>query len=208
MDLIELARGIGLKPVKAPKEFLDRLGSNHQGLSLLARPKKEPSLSALLDSCPAPKPALILALDHIEDPHNFGALIRSAVAFGALGLVHPKDRSAPLSAAARAASAGGSEVLPLVKVVNLARALEEMKKRNFWVVSAEAGQGQDLVGFDFPDRTVLVLGSEGSGLSRIVAHTTDLMVHIALESKVVDSLNVSNVGAILMHRYRVGLAEK
>ncbi|MDR1678096.1 MAG: 23S rRNA (guanosine(2251)-2'-O)-methyltransferase RlmB [Deltaproteobacteria bacterium] len=207
--LIQLATNIGLAPIKVDPNFIEQLGAaHHQGLALLAKPKREPSLQEFLDSLPSSGPVLILALDHLEDPHNFGALIRSAVAFGAHGLVYPKDRSAPLTTAARAASAGAVEVLSLIKVVNLVRALDDIKKRDFWVVAAEAGLGQSSADFDFPERMVLILGSEGSGISRAVAGAADFSVHIALESSQVASLNVSNAGAILMHSYRLGLAGK
>jgi 23S rRNA (guanosine2251-2'-O)-methyltransferase len=204
--LVTMAKGLGLEPISPDRDFFERLGSRNQGLALLARAKTEPSLHGLLDLCPSPEPGLVLVLDHLEDPHNFGSLIRSAAAFGALGAVYPKDRSVSLTPAARAASAGASEVLPLVKVVNLARALGVIKQRGFWVVAAEAGQGHDAHGFDFPERTALIVGSEGSGLSHGLAAQADMMVHIPIVSTAINSLNVSNAGAILMRDYRISLA--
>jgi 23S rRNA (guanosine2251-2'-O)-methyltransferase len=206
--LIELAREIGIKIISAKRGVLERLGPHNQGLALMVKPKQEPGLDELLESIPRSEPALIVFLDHLEDPGNFGALIRSAAAFGALGLVYPKDRSAPVNRAARSASAGASEVIPLVKVVNPVRALQEMKKHGFWVVAAEAEAGEEALSFDFPERSVLVLGSEGSGLSQSLTAQADMLVHIALESPLIDSLNVSNAGAILMHSYRASQAGK
>jgi 23S rRNA (guanosine2251-2'-O)-methyltransferase len=205
-ELLALAAAAGLEPLVVPSERLDRLGPRHQGLALMARPRRQPPLAELLASRPSPAPALILALGNVEDPHNFGALMRSAAAFGAQGLVVPRDRSAPLSPAARSAAAGGAEILPLVRVVNLKRALGEMKKAGFWVVAAEAGQGQGAGGFDYPPRSVLLLGSEGKGLGPALSSEADLWVHVDLEPGPVDSLNVSNAGAILMHGYRMAMA--
>ncbi|MDR2367825.1 MAG: RNA methyltransferase [Deltaproteobacteria bacterium] len=206
--LLDLAEGLGLRPVPAARETLDRLGPHHQGLALVARPKGEPGLGELLASRPEPQGALVLVLDHLEDPHNFGALIRSAAAFGALGVVYPKDRSAPLNAAALAASAGAAEAIPLVRAVNTVRAVEEMKRRGFWAVAADPASGRDALAFDFPDRTALILGSEGRGLSRGLLALADMSVGLAMESPLIDSLNVSNAGAILMHAYRAGQAKK
>ena len=161
--LLRLARDNGIKPRKVENSFFDRLGPRPQGLAVIARPKREPGLKEFLQSCPGSGPGLIVVLDHLEDPRNFGAVIRSAAAFGALGIVYPQDRAAPVNIVARGVSTGGTEVLPLVRVVNLGRALEEMKKRGFWVVAAEAGSGADSLLFDYPERTALVLGSEGGG---------------------------------------------
>jgi 23S rRNA (guanosine2251-2'-O)-methyltransferase len=147
-----------------------------------------------------PGPALLLALDHLEDPHNLGALWRTAAAFGVKGLIAPKDRAAPSSAVAYKVAAGGAEVTPLYEAVNLARALEELKELGFWLVGAEGGQGQSLWEFSFPGRAVLALGSEGRGLSRLVREKMDFLVHVPLAGPI-DSLNVSAAGAILMAAY-------
>ena len=207
-DLVALARQNGIKPILVKREALEAMGSRHQGLALAAKAKREPSLSELFDLVPATEPALIVFLDHLEDPHNFGALIRSAAAFGALGVVYPKDRSAPLSPAVRLASAGGTEAIALVKVANLARAIGEAKKRGFWAVAAQAGSRTDALDFDYPERTALILGSEGDGLSHVLAANSDMSVGVTLQSSLIDSLNVSNAGAILMHGYRASLARK
>ncbi|MDR2300697.1 MAG: RNA methyltransferase [Deltaproteobacteria bacterium] len=201
IEILGLAAQLDLELNFAKRDRLDGFGERHQGLVLLAKTKAEPSLGEFLKTCPMGAPGLIVFLDHLEDPHNFGALIRSAAAFGALGVVYPKDRSAPLNPYAKMASAGASEVLPLIKVVNPARAVLEMKSQGFWVVAAEAGLGQDVLGFDFPSRTVLVLGSEGHGLSRSLLAQADHLVHINLPSPLIGSLNVSNAGAIFIHAY-------
>jgi 23S rRNA (guanosine2251-2'-O)-methyltransferase len=146
-------------------------------------------------------PSLILALDHIEDPHNLGALLRTAAAFGVKAALVPSDRSAGLTQAARAASAGGSEAVPLITVVNLQRTLTKLKNSGFWLVGAEASKGESVSDFKFPSKTVLILGSEAKGISPLAAKGVDFWVHIPLAPGVVSSLNVSNAGAILMQGY-------
>jgi 23S rRNA (guanosine2251-2'-O)-methyltransferase len=195
------ARRLGL-PIKATtKAELERLDERHQGVALLRRPGSTPGWPSFRQTLPSEGPALVLALDHLEDPRNLGALLRSAAAFGALAVVVPKDRSAPLSQAARAASAGASEYLPLVRTVNLARTLNELKEDGFWLAAAEGGQGVPLGAFDFPERCALILGGEGRGLSRAAAQAADWLVQIPLAPGPVNSLNVSCAGAVLMHGY-------
>jgi 23S rRNA (guanosine2251-2'-O)-methyltransferase len=180
---------------------LDRFGPHHQGLVLLIKPAKIISLDEFLAALPS-GPALILVLDHVNDPHNLGALVRSAAAFGAKALIAPIDRSAPTSQAARSASAGACEVVPVIRVVNLPRAIDELKKADFWVVGAEAEKGEVLGDFSFPPRCALILGGEDHGLGREVAKRLDYMVNIPLiQSEIVNSLNVSNAGAIVMYAY-------
>ncbi|MDR2388019.1 MAG: 23S rRNA (guanosine(2251)-2'-O)-methyltransferase RlmB [Deltaproteobacteria bacterium] len=208
LKILELAKGHGLEVLTANRERLDGFGDRHQGLVLLAKTKIEPTFNEFLKALPLEGPGLIVFLDHLEDPHNFGALIRSSAAFGALGVIYPKDRSAPLSPAARMASAGASEVLPLIKVVNPTRAVLELKRRGFWVVAAEAKLGQDLRTFDFPERSLLIVGSEGQGLSRSLLAQADHLVHIHLPCPLIDSLNVSNAGAILLQAYQTSQAKK
>jgi 23S rRNA (guanosine2251-2'-O)-methyltransferase len=201
-EIIAEAARANIAVQKVQRSELDRLSPHHQGLALMIPAAPPMSLAVFLDSLSSDGPALIVALDHIEDPHNLGALARSAAAFGSLGLLIPKDRSAPMNQAARAASAGASETLAVVRVVNLVRALEELKKAGFWLVAAEGGSGVPLAEFEFPERCVLILGSEGRGLGREVARQADFTVHIPLaDNPAVDSLNVSNAGAILMYAF-------
>jgi 23S rRNA (guanosine2251-2'-O)-methyltransferase len=207
-EILRLASDLGLEIKVISRQTLDGFGDRHQGMALTALPKTEPSLSEILASCPASDPALIVFLDHLEDPHNFGALIRSAAAFGALAVVYPKDRSAPLNQAARMASAGASEVIPLIKVVNPVRAVMEMKKNGFWVVAAEVEAETDALGFDYPERTALLLGSEGAGLRPSLLAQADFKIRVDLFSPYINSLNVSNAGAILAHAYRASQARK
>jgi 23S rRNA (guanosine2251-2'-O)-methyltransferase len=136
--------------------------------------------------------------------------MRSALAFGALGVITPRERAAALTPAALAASAGAAEFLPRVRVVNLARALAALKERGFWVVGAGEDERSSLFERELPERTVLVMGSEGRGLGSAARQACDLFVSIPQDRGRVQSLNVSAAGAIIMceHFRRFGQAEK
>jgi 23S rRNA (guanosine2251-2'-O)-methyltransferase len=125
-------------------------------------------------------PPLLLALDQVEDPRNLGAVVRSAAAFGAAGLVYPRDHSAPLSAVASSASAGALEHFPLHAVANLARFLEQAKEHGFWIAGTAVEGGQRLPTYVHDRPLVLVLGNEGRGLRPLVARACDLVLSIPL----------------------------
>lgn len=191
-------------PIEYPEAawFASVAPKKNQGVAVEVDLKAPVAFEKFVENIPDDGPALILALDHVEDPHNLGALMRSAAAFGAMGVVIPKDRAAPLTQAARNASAGASEELDLVRVVNLPRALGELKKYGFWVMAADLRESSSLAAFNFPERCVLVLGSEGKGIGREVGRQADLRVSIPMRhASIVTSLNVSNAGAILMHAW-------
>ncbi|GAB4293082.1 MAG: 23S rRNA (guanosine(2251)-2'-O)-methyltransferase RlmB [Myxococcota bacterium] len=138
-----------------------------------------------------------VALDSIQDPQNLGALIRSAAAFGALGVIFPKDRSADLTPSAIKASAGLCFALPVAKVTNLARSLDELSLRGFWIIGAEAKEGEDISKLDLPGKKALVIGGEEKGLRRLVKEKCHKLVKIPM-TQGVDSLNASAAGAIMM----------
>lgn len=146
--------------------------------------------------------AFVLALDHLQDPQNFGALIRSAEALGARAAIVPKDRSVTVTNAVYSASAGSVETLPLVCVVNLGEALERLKKMEFWIVGAERATpgAKATPPWKIPDfeKVVLVLGAEYEGLSQRISGLCDWHVEIPLSGKI-ESLNVASAGAILMY---------
>jgi 23S rRNA (guanosine2251-2'-O)-methyltransferase len=202
-DLVNLARAAGLAVRRSPRSALNRLygRETHQGVVAVFDPLDYTGLDDFLAALPSSGPALILALDQVADPGNLGALMRSALAFGAAGVLVPRERTAPLTPAAIRASAGAAESLPLVRVVNLRRALENLQKAAFWLVGAEGGGNQSLFDFNFPDRAVIVLGSEGRGLSPLLQKTCDFLVAIPQRREAVSSLNVSVAGGVLMAEY-------
>ncbi|MDX1547136.1 MAG: 23S rRNA (guanosine(2251)-2'-O)-methyltransferase RlmB, partial [Rhodothermales bacterium] len=188
-----------------PAGRLDRIapGLTHQGVVAMAAPITYQDLDAMLgaiaptyDAVQQRKP-LLLALDRIEDPHNFGALLRSAVAAGADGVLVPARHMAPLSATTVKASAGTASRIPIARVDNLAEALLRLKERGYWVAGA-AGDGETTVwDMDWDRPLALVMGSEGTGLRPRVAGVCDVRVAIPLRGHA-ESLNVSVAGGILL----------
>jgi 23S rRNA (guanosine2251-2'-O)-methyltransferase len=200
-EIFFLADQLGLQAQIVDRAELDRLSpAPHQGVAAQFPPVKPITFAKSQAVFQEPGPALLLALDHLEDPHNLGALWRTAAALGVKALVAPKDRAASLTEVVHKVAAGGAETTPLYEAVNLARALTELKDLGYWLVGAEAGQGQSLWDFAFPERAVLALGSEGRGLGRLVREKMDFLVHIPL-GEAVDSLNVAAAGAIFMATY-------
>jgi 23S rRNA (guanosine2251-2'-O)-methyltransferase len=143
-------------------------------------------------------PALLLALDGVEDPQNLGALLRTADGAGVTGVVLTERRSAPLSAVALKASAGAAEHVRIARVVNLVRALEQVKAANIWCVGLDERGTMDYTEYDFTSPCMLVLGREGAGLHDLVRRTCDHLLRIPMAGKV-SSLNVSAAGAVVLY---------
>ena len=145
------------------------------------------------------KESFILALDHLQDPQNFGALCRTAEGLGWNGIVIPKDRSVTVTPGVYHASVGAVETLPIVQIANLADSLRKLKEAGFWIVGAALGdKAQQLSELPSLEKVVLVLGTELEGISPLIANTCDFLIKIPLQGKV-QSLNVSASGAILMY---------
>jgi len=143
-------------------------------------------------------PALLLVLDGVTDPQNLGALVRSAYALGAHGVVLPKDRAAGVTPAAFKAAAGALEHCPVARVTNLSRALERMKEQGIWTVALAAEADRELSAFDLTVPTALVLGSEGAGVRPLVRKTCDHLARIPMAGQV-GSLNVAAAGAVALY---------
>ena len=173
-------------------------GVAHQGVIALSEPFSYVALDELLACCRKIRPPrLILAVDHITDDGNLGALIRTAVFFGVTGLLLPRDRSAGLTGKILKRSSGAFLHLPTTRVVNFGRALDRLKKEGFWVIgAAERGQSS-IYTFDWNRDTVLVLGSENKGLSKLVEKKCDHTVCIPSKGPI-PSLNVSVAGGIIL----------
>lgn len=185
--------------IEVEKAKLDSLsgGMNHQGVCALV-PMKEYStiddIFALAESR-GEKPFIVVA-DEIEDPHNLGAIIRSAEGAGAHGLIIPKRRAVGLSAVVAKASAGALEYLPVAKATNIASALDELKERGVWIYGAEA-DGTPYYDAKFDSATAIVLGSEGFGISPLVRKKCDFILSIPMRGQV-NSFNVSCAAAVLL----------
>ena len=198
-NLLSLASAAKVRVERVDADRLDELceGGNHQGVALRVRPFEYANFETWLASLDGPE-ALVVALDEVQDPMNLGAVMRSAVAMGACGILIPERRSAPVSPVAIRASAGVARRIPVCRVVNLVRAIERLQKEGFWVSGASADGGGPPWTVDFGGRTVIVLGSEGKGIRRLVGKACDHLVTIPLCSGV-ESLNVSSAAAMFFY---------
>jgi 23S rRNA (guanosine2251-2'-O)-methyltransferase len=186
--------------VVAREEMAQRLpaGAVHQGLAALVTPLEDAVLEDVLARCG--DHALILALDQVTDPHNVGAILRSAAAFGAAGLV-VTERHAPADTGVLAkAASGGLELVPLVRAVNLARALEQLKEAGFWLYGLDERGDGALGTLDLGGRVCIVLGAEGEGLRRLTSEKCDRLVTIPTQAPLA-SLNVSNAASIALYEW-------
>lgn len=200
-EIVALAGKIGLRVERVSRPELDKLAPGNRGILLEAEEgpgAEEPDLgSFLLDP---PERSLVILLDHIEDPQNLGAILRSADVFAADLVLAPRKRSAPLTDAAVKASAGAAAYAPLALVPNLAEALRKLKKAGYWLYAADMG-GASLPDADLSARSAIVLGNEGAGVSRLLREECDFALSIPMAGHV-DSLNVSAAAAVLMYEYR------
>ena len=215
-EIIRLAGIHGLNLMEADRLEMDRIArsSNHQGVGMTAQPFQYSSLAELVERADKKSRAmeaansasariaarpLFIALDGVTDPQNLGAVIRSAAAFGANGVILPERRSASVTAAAWKVSAGAAAHMPVARVVNLTKAIESLKERGYYSVGLDGG-GHALVGetgFE-TDPLVVVLGSEGNGLSRLVREACDSIAGIPMSS-MVESLNASVAAGITLY---------
>lgn len=173
-------------------------GAVHQGIAVEAAPLPEPALDTLVRLLAGRDTATLIALDHATDPQNIGAVLRSAAAFGASGVI-VTERHAPAATGAMAkAAAGALELVPLLAVVNLARALRELKDAGYWCVGLDNAAERILTGTALPERVVLVLGAEGAGLRRLTRECCDLIVRIPVRPAI-ESLNLSTAAAVALY---------
>jgi 23S rRNA (guanosine2251-2'-O)-methyltransferase len=170
----------------------------HQGLIAFGQPFAYVTLDDIL-AARRDGPVLIVVLDHITDPHNAGAIIRTAECAGANGLVMPERRAAGVNATVRKAAAGAAAHLPIARVANIADAIRKLKKANVWVAGADLGAGSvDFAQADFARDIALVIGAEGAGLSQLVRRECDYLVRIPLFGEVA-SLNASVAAGVLLY---------
>ncbi len=192
----EAAAGIPIE--ERPRAELDQLaaGTQHQGVVLEATALPLLTLEGWLEK-PLPPDAVIAVLDEIEDPHNFGAIVRSASALGAHGVLFGKRRAAPISLASCKTAAGAMEHMDLVEVTNIARGLEQIKEAGFWVAGFDADAPQTLWEADLSGRVALVIGSEGKGIRRLVGEKCDYHLRIPIDGPIT-SLNASVSAALAL----------
>ncbi|MGW4842156.1 23S rRNA (guanosine(2251)-2'-O)-methyltransferase RlmB [Nocardia brasiliensis] len=199
-ESVKLAADAGISILEVPRTDLDRLSANgmHQGLALQVPPYRYSHPDDLLDQVRnSAEPALLVALDNISDPRNLGAVIRSVAAFGGQGVLIPQRRSASVTAVAWRTSAGAAARLPVARATNLTRTLKDWAAQGIQVVGLDAGGDTTLDDFDGREPTVIVVGSEGKGLSRLVRENCDAILGIPMAGPV-ESLNASVAAGVVL----------
>lgn len=195
------ARAAGVVVVEADKRKLDGMSRTHahQGVIALAAMREYVSVQSLLDAAAEKGEApLLVVCDEISDPHNLGAILRTAECAGAHGVIIPKRRSAGLTAIVGKTSAGAVSYMPVARVANLPATLEELKKKGVWVYGTAAEGTTSLYDADLKGPAAIVIGSEGSGIGRLVREKCDFLVSIPMKGHI-SSLNASAAAAILLY---------
>ena len=197
--LIEECRKLAIPIRFVQRTELDRMAGNaaHQGVVAVTSAKQYSDLDDVIGAKRG-QHSLVVILDGVEDPHNLGAILRTADAAGADGMVIPERRAAGVTGTVTKASAGASEHLPIAKVTNIARTVEELKDRNIWTVGLDEHGRQTYDSLDYNMDCALVLGAEGKGLHDLVKKKCDFLVSIPMLGKV-PSLNVSVAAAVVLY---------
>jgi len=196
-EIIDMARRASVPVRFEPRNALDRLAGTpaHQGVVALGVATKYTDLDAVEQS------ELVVVLDGVEDPHNLGAIIRTAHAAGAGAVIIPERRAAGVTDVVAKAAAGALEHLPVVRVTNVNRTLEDFKKRGHWIYGLDERGTEDYTKVEYAAPTVLVLGGEGKGLHEQVRNHCDVLVRIPMAGKI-SSLNVSVAAGVVLFEWR------
>ena len=198
-EIVQLARKQGVPVRFEDRGQLDRLANSkdHQGVVALAAARGASSLEEIIDSAQASQKGLIVLLDGVEDPHNLGAIIRTALAAGAHGVVIPERRAAGLTDTVSRASAGALAHLPVAKVTNLVRSMEELKEAGYWLIGLDEKAEQSYTQVDYNTPVGIVLGGEGQGLHELTRKRCDFLVSLPTTGPV-KSLNVSVATGVVL----------
>jgi 23S rRNA (guanosine2251-2'-O)-methyltransferase len=201
-EIFDLAREHRIVVDRSPGERLDRLagpGNNHQGVVAFAAAADYVNADEILDSIEGE--ALLILLDGVEDPRNLGAVLRTAECSGADGVFIPERRAVGLNETVAKSSAGAVEHVKVAKVTNLNRLIDDLKERNIWVIGTSGDAEMSYTDWDWTRASALVMGSEGSGLHRLVAENCDALVKIPMYGKI-ESLNVSVAAGVVLFEAR------
>lgn len=206
-SILNKAREAGIPVKEATREKLTQMAGmeNHQGVAAICSSARYAEMEDIYARA-GDAPLFVVVCDEIEDPHNLGAIIRTAEACGAHGVIIPKRHSAGLTASAVKASAGAAMCLPVVRVANLVSTIQELKKKGVWFTCADM-DGQSWCSLDLKGAVGLVIGSEGSGVSRLVREQCDFIASLPMCGQI-NSLNASVAGGIILYemaRQRLGL---
>jgi 23S rRNA (guanosine2251-2'-O)-methyltransferase len=203
-ELIESARAEHIPVHYAPRQQLDRATGNgvHQGVVARIAAAEYTDVDELLESIDQlgrnGTPPLVIVLDGVEDPHNLGAILRTAECTGVNGVFVPERRAVGLTETVGKASAGAIEYVPVARATNLSRLIDQLKERNLWVVGTAADASTDYTAWDWTRASAIVMGSEGSGLHRLVREHCDALVRIPVFGQI-ESLNVSVATGIILY---------
>ena len=196
-EILDLAKNNHVDIIYNKSKDFDLSRNVHQGFILILKQRKYASLKDLVEK------KRLLILDQIYDPHNFGAILRSAECFGVEGVIWSESKSASLTPIAIKSSAGASEFINLCPVKNINSAIDFLKKNGFWFIAADgSSESQSLESFDCPDRFALILGTEGSGISELTLKKSDYKIKIPMSGRI-DSLNVSQAAAVFLSKLTI-----
>ena len=198
-----LAKERGIPLVRTEKQALDRLthGLNHQGEAAYVSAYSYKTIDDIIEKArQQSEEPLIVILDNLEDPHNLGAIMRTAECAGAHGVIIPKRNACGLTETVAKTSAGAIEYVPCVRVSNIVRTIEDLKGRGFWIAACDMG-GAEYYNTDLTGKLAVVIGSEGEGISRLVKENCDFTVSMPMVGKIT-SLNASNAAAVLLYEIR------
>lgn len=200
-QIVAMAREKGIIVTEVEKSALDSMSSSrsHQGVIAFVAVKEYVEVDDILQLAQEKgQPPFIIILDEIADPHNFGAILRTANAVGAHGVIIPKRRAIGLTSAVSKASAGAVEYVPVSRVTNIAQTIEYLKKNNVWVVGTDATGEKAFYESDLKGPVALVVGSEGEGMGKLIREKCDFVVNIPMQGEI-SSLNASVAAAIVMY---------
>ena len=201
--ILALAKERRIPVMKVEKSAIDRIaeGKAHQGVAAYVSAYAYAELDDIFRIAEERgEDPFVIILDNLEDPHNLGAIMRTAECAGAHGIIIPKRRAWGLTEVVAKASAGAIEYMPCVKVTNIAQAIEELKERGIWVAACDMG-GQEYYKADLKGKLAVVIGSEGSGISRLVKEKCDFVVSMPMVGRIT-SLNASNAAAVIIYEVR------
>lgn len=173
-------------------------GAVHQGLALLTQPLPEPSIEQICAGRDGAEPLTVVVLDQVTDPQNAGAILRSCAAFGASALILTGHHAPPSTGVLAKAASGALELTPVLRVSNLARTLEQLAAKGFWLIGLDSGAAQPVSEIDLSGNIAIVLGAEGGGLRQLTARKCDFLARLPTRSRLA-SLNVSNAAAIILY---------
>jgi 23S rRNA (guanosine2251-2'-O)-methyltransferase len=200
-QIIAIARQKGIIITEVEKNVLDSMSTSrsHQGVIAFVSVKEYVEVDDILQAAQEKgQPPFLIILDEITDPHNFGAILRTANAVGAHGVIIPKRRAIGLTSAVSKASAGAVEYVPVSRVTNIAQTIEYLKKNNVWVVGTDATGDKAFFESDLKGPIALVVGSEGEGMGKLIREKCDFVVNIPMQGEI-SSLNASVAAAIVMY---------